>query len=777
MPSFQRLKHPFRRPTHYYTIHEPSPTPRQLEERREKERRRARDKIENDLDDGRVGPRSSDSPDELPVIIDRGPYRGHIYPREQLFFNSIMLASDVEPICAGPLGGELRQEVHRAPIRRPKTQREQKPRSRPVPSEYLTASQNAENLRQWEERNKVHEIEQREYPRPVPSEYLTAKQNAENLRRWKERSRSLAAPRAQVLMRTPSSPRPPSPPRGPITPGTREWDGFMDFPLDNSVYADGSKEATVDVPDSACILPTIFTPDAPPHLTDAPETDIDSVPQADFSSTPTQSDCSQKKAEGNASRRLEIRLSTGSEQPERLTWNSALNSIIRNEAVDPVMRARVRERIERSLTSADQKLFDKNSYPVTMKDAGLVPNFSHPSAGSEFHDRLQSGQADRSLSLEKFRQLEEQQEEQSLPNGVNAGYHNRSNSSSALYCSPPHSDWPLRGGNEESPPQLTNGVPPGYYSSSSGSSDDSNHDPYHRPPSPPDRVPEHVFAFLCSLLTPSELALHYDVIYDSAPPYPPPFPNLVPRSNAMSAIPLDVRLVQKLHTAVYGLQDRIVGVEEDLIPELSTNLENKHLQRRRKACRGRLAHMFSRGSDATIREDELLHSHKPGDYVAQTQLFGRAAQGPLKKKELDAVLLMAKQNVSILIEDLGEAKGLVEAFEERNEVNEEVLPAESCWKLGSQMRYQSLGAVLGDRNVRTSDDWTHMIEAFENDHESIVDILIDWDADVSTLTEDGRTALSIAEALGQLTIVGKFKCAISGLQETMPNALVENCRE
>jgi hypothetical protein len=37
---------------------------------------------------------------------------------------------------------------------------------------------------------------------------------------------------------------------------------------------------------------------------------------------------------------------------------------------------------------------------------------------------------------------------------------------------------------------------------------------------------------------------------------------------------------------------------------------------------------------------------------------------------------MAKQNVSILIEDLGEAKGLVEAFEERNEVNEEVLPAE-----------------------------------------------------------------------------------------------------
>jgi hypothetical protein len=86
--------------------------------------------------------------------------------------------------------------------------------------------------------------------------------------------------------------------------------------------------------------------------------------------------------------------------------------------------------------------------------------------------------------------------------------------------------------------------------------------------------------------------------------------------------------------------------------------------------------MFSRASDATIQDDELLHSHRPEGYVTQTQPFGRAAQGPLKKKELDALLLMAKQNVSILVEDLGEAKGLVEAFRERSEVDEEVPPAE-----------------------------------------------------------------------------------------------------
>lgn len=82
-----------------------------------------------------------------------------------------------------------------------------------------------------------------------------------------------------------------------------------------------------------------------------------------------------------------------------------------------------------------------------------------------------------------------------------------------------------------------------------------------------------------------------------------------------------------------------------------------------------------------------------------------------------------------------------------------------------------------DINVRTWDSWTPMIEAVVNDHESIVDILIEWDADVSTVTEDGETALSIAETLGQLTIVGKFKCAISGSQETMPNVLPEKYRE
>ncbi|KAI4926006.1 uncharacterized protein J4E92_006743 [Alternaria infectoria] len=477
MPSFQRLKHPFRRPTHYYTIHEPSPTPRQLETQREKERQRALDKIENDLDDGRIGPRSSDSPDELPVIIDRGPYRGHIYPREQLFFNSIMLASDVEPIYAGPPGGELRQEVHRTPLRRPKTQAEQKLPPRPVPSEYLTASQNRENLRRWEEKNnKSAAAGQTQHPRPVPSEYLTSAQNTENLRRWEERSgRTPTVRRTQIPERRPSPPGQPSPPRAPITPGTSEWDGFMDFPSGNHQSGDPGVQATVNESNASHSLPTTTTP---------------------------------------------------------------------------------------------------------------------------------------------------------------------------------------------------------------------------------------------------TLALHYDVVQDSAPPHLPPFPALVPPSNAASDIPIVVRLVQRLHAAVYGLQDRVWGLEEDLISQLSTQLEENHLQireldrensslqdeitelkriadfstkvltgcwerewevwrtlldiqRRREMYRSPLACIFSRNPTPSVQDDGLLDFCKPEGYVAPPLPTGKVTQAPLKKKELDALLLMAKQNVTIPIEDLGELKGLAEAYDRRNGAEEE----------------------------------------------------------------------------------------------------------
>ncbi|KAI4609698.1 hypothetical protein J4E80_008343 [Alternaria sp. BMP 0032] len=687
---------------------------------REKERQRALDKIENDLDDGRIGPRSGDSPDELPVIIDRGPYRGHIYPREQLFFNSIMLASDVEPIYAGPPGGELRQEVHRTPIRRPKTQAEQKLPPRPVPSEYLTASQNRENLRRWEEKNnKSAAAGQTQHPRPVPSEYLTSAQNTENLRRWEERNgRTPTVQRAQVSERRPSPPGQPSPPRAPITPGTIEWDGFMDFPSGNHQSGNPGVQVTVNEPNASHSLPTTTTPAARLHPTVLPQTTVNAVLRTDPLSPPAPADSVHTQAQAELSTELPNGLPDQTEQPELLTWLTALNRIIRNDLVDPATRTRIQERVRQNSATVDSRNGD--AHPITMADAGLVPNFSYPIAGSAFYDRIHAEETPPSQSLEDVRGSEEQQ--QPLTNGVSSGHHSDSSSSHTLYRSPTPDNWPLRGGSGESPALLTNGVHPGYYPPSSSSGDSSNA-ALHYPPALPDNVPEHVFNLLCSLLTPSELALHYDVVQDSAPPHLPPFPALVPPSNAASDIPIVVRLVQRLHAAVYGLQDRVWGLEEDLIPQLSTQLEENHLQikeldqengslqdeitelkriadfstkvltgcwerewevwrthldiqKRREAYRSPLACIFSRTPTLSAQDDGLLDFCKPEGYVALPLPTGKVTQGSLKKKELDALLLMAKQNVTILIEDLGELKALAEAYDRRNEAQQEVRPVE-----------------------------------------------------------------------------------------------------
>jgi hypothetical protein len=485
----------------------------------------------------------------------------------------------------------------------------------------------------------------------------------------------------------------------------------MDFPFGNYLYVDPEGEVISDASNAERILPMTSITVVPPKLTTASETTFNPALQTELSPQTGQTNSAQTQAQVYAQARTLGRSSNETEQLDPLTWNSALNSILQNEAVDPAIRARIRERVQRNSTTVAPGLED--AHPVTMVDVGLVPNFSYPVAGSEFLDRLH------------VRESEEHQQEHLLPNGVSPGHQSHSSSNDSFFRSSTPIHLPLRGGNDERRTQLTNGVPPGYYPPSSSFSDDSSNDPRHHPPSPPDRVPEQVFVLLCSLLTPSELALHYDVIQDSAPPHPPPFPDLVPPSNATSTTPVDVRLVQKLHTAVHGLQDRAVGVEEDLIPQLSTHLEQKHLQiseldrenlslhgeirelkrivdfsskvlagcwerewavwrtlvdiqRQREAYRGPLACIFARAATTNTRDNELLDYHRPEGYVAQPlRRSGRAAQGPLKKKELDALLLMAKQNVGILIEDLEEMKGLVIAFQERNRVEEEeMLPVE-----------------------------------------------------------------------------------------------------
>jgi hypothetical protein len=625
----------------------------QLGEQREREMRRALDRIENDLDDGRVRPRGSSSPDSLPVIIDRGPYRGYFYPKDQLYFNSIMLAADIEPIYASPPGGALRQETHRTPIRRPRgDSNDRSPSPRPVPSEWLTASQNAENLRRWEERNGI---------RPAP-----------------------ARAKAPSSMQPP--PRPSLPPRGPITPGTREWDKFMDFPSDNTYHIHRHDihgrfaETPVRRDSSASSQPAVVS---------EPETllayrDVHTLPEA------------------QAGHLLPLTQTSGispieAEPTRAVTWASALDRILRNEVVDLTTRAMIRERSPRSFTTGRPEY--EETPPVAPADVGYVPNFSYPITASAFYNRVGTAQA-HSPRLPR----EEQRYEELLLNGIHSEHYSYANSNDSVYRNPTPPNWPLRGGQDGHRTPTTNGVPPGYYpQSSSDDSSDTSIDPHQRSPSPPNHTPEQVSALLRSLLTPSELAIHCQIVYETTP---------AGASSQAGSAPQHARLIRKLDTAVYGLQDRIAGLKDDLIPQLSTWLQQKgreigeqdvEISRLRKEvtelkravdfstrilnqCRNRewevwrtllgiqqkreerhssLARILFKRRSSSVQDIEVATPNNRGTEASPPR---GADKGLLKKKELDALLLMAKQNVDIIEEDMREMVETVQAYLERNKV-------------------------------------------------------------------------------------------------------------
>ncbi|KAI1549610.1 hypothetical protein PtrSN001A_000731 [Pyrenophora tritici-repentis] len=671
LPFLRRLRHPLRRPIHFYRIDEPSPTPQQLERQREREKQKASDKIENDLDDGRAVPRRPSSPDELPVIIDRGPYKGLMYPKEDLYYNSIMLASDVEPIYAGPPGGHLRQEVHRTPFRRLNATSGVNPPPRPVPSEHLTASQNADNLRRWEERNGKN-IGERHVENP-------------------------AVMRFELPKRSPSVPRASSPPRGPITPGLQEWDVFMDFPSEYSVQVYCDRES--DRPAG----PTSTTP-APPKPVAVPKTCIPTVKGDEKSRLSAKDIPLFVQAPDQPPSHPPFTSLHGSKEPEILTSDIALKRSLKNESVNPEMRAAVREKVERSSTTNVAKCVQNQ--PVSAVDSDLVPNFSHLVAENSFSDRMPDEQV---FAIRSAAHSENQHQHELLPNNVSSGYYNLPTSDDDTTM-----NWPLalRGGQDLRHGQLPNGVPANYYPpSSSSDSSFGQHQPL-----PPDHVPSRVSSLLSTILTSSELDLHAEIVGRSAPAQSSALSALVPPSNATSPNPMHGRLIGKLHSTVYGLQDRVTGLEEDLIPRMTAWLAQKEsqigelntkagnlddeittlkqivdfgtkllngcwerewelwstlidIQKQRESNRSSLSRIFSCRKSTLASDLQLLGDSMPRGYVARMLSSSRSTQRLLRTRELDAVLLMAKQNVAILREDMEDMAGFVKAYQARAEID------------------------------------------------------------------------------------------------------------
>ncbi|USP77033.1 uncharacterized protein yc1106_04307 [Curvularia clavata] len=592
----------------------------------------------------------------------------------------------MEPTSSRPPGGELRQETRRTPICRPREGKDRSPSPRPVPSEWLTASQNAEVLRQWEQRHGVNTMPSHSW---LPS-------------------------------RMQSSPRPLSPPRGPIRPGTEEWDKFMGFPLDNAQYVHRglSSKKSVEIT-AASEVPVSSEPAAVTEMEPAlVSRDVDSLPQVQPESLISPGQASLKAKPPGIS-------PSEAEPTPALTWTSALNSILYNEAVDPEIRAAITERSQHN--SSNKRAGHREALPVELADANLVPNFSYPIASSVFYEHVDAAPAPPMGSFQE-EDHEEDHEEEQLSDGVRVNHYSYAGSNDTLYRDPTPPSWPLRWRDEDHTP-ARNGAPQDYYlRSSSDESSDASSNTRQRSPLTRSLVPEQVSAMLRSTLTPSELSLHFQVVQEKTAVDASPYPGHESAYNARPPAPPHVRLIRKLDTALHGLQDRIAGLEETLIPQLSGWLEQKNrliceqdveisrlideiielkhitdfgnsilsrcrerelevwhtlldIQRKHQEKRGSVVRMFSRARPSVARDTEGGGCGTPGDYAAEAPSSASANKHSLRKKELDALLLVAKQNVNVVDEDVAEMAERLQAYLARSNGTEgSERPIQGSWR-------------------------------------------------------------------------------------------------
>jgi hypothetical protein len=461
----------------------------------------------------------------------------------------------------------------------------------------------------------------------------------------------------------------------PLAPRTKEWDEFMDFDSTNSLNLYGVPEEwpfhTVD--DTPLSRRTVIREN---------DQAIPSSAQEILSPQP--------------------RLRGGSADLSLLTWNLCLNQILRNEHLDQNLKKAMRERIQSSTTTNG----DGSGEPffVSTAEAGVVPNFSYLIPGSAFYTRVAAKQLPQESASSKARHHEENQQQ------FDFGFDRTPVITEDL--SP-----------RQNTPEIhhSDDVPRSRFSSTSSLTLETiDSGPRRAPPSLHDDLPDRVQTLLESLLTPSELYLCSDVISTTASTNP----NFLhsPKLSASSTnddgsvqsqthasstkfqrTDTHSRLILNLHLIVTGLQDRIVHLEDTLIPVLGKALKKKSYTidvlyaearnlgddveelrtavdfgnkilagcwvreyevwrtlaniRRKREAKGK--GLFARLTDRWKRE-------KTGDGVlspagsAGESLASRKALA-LSRRELDAMILMAEQNVQILREDIADMVEKVEA--------------------------------------------------------------------------------------------------------------------
>jgi hypothetical protein len=465
----------------------------------------------------------------------------------------------------------------------------------------------------------------------------------------------------------------------PLSPGTRGWDNFMDFPINNSArtYSVAFEQPNVVLEDNM-LAPV-------PLIAVQEEKTNTEIPLIYHKSSPSSS-----------------RTSLGSSV--MMTWNICLNQILSNEAVDPAIKQAVIERVKNSTTTNGTG--EGYNVHVSAHEAGLVPNFSYPVAGGEFYDRAAAIV--------------------SPPLPMTTEVQRNEDTERAQRTSPEHVQWQdfdfgfeLSNGVLKPSPTPSPTPSPSPSPSPSSPSFNSSTDSLYRPTSPPttDVVTNRINKLLSEVLSPSELNLCHS---DLASTPKPPTPQRKTSSSLLSPLPTQTRLTQSLYSLLHHLQDHVVYFEDSLLPKFGEALETKtftidvlsieiqnlddQIHEMKKAVdfgNKILANCWLRDYEvwrtlAGIREKRSLRRRlwcgKLMGWKWSTDLdegvlspIRRGAQMAvkdlaLKKGEINALMLMAEQNVQILREDMDDMVERIESCKRKFVAYPAVEREEGSWR-------------------------------------------------------------------------------------------------
>jgi hypothetical protein len=455
-----------------------------------------------------------------------------------------------------------------------------------------------------------------------------------------------------------NSPQPQRPPEL-LSPTTRAWDNFMDFPSNNSAEAHPEVSAQrIVVGSSTAVSASLIAIQEEKELPD--------IPVVYHKSNPS---CSQ----------------TSLDSSTMMTWNMCLNDILKNEVVDPAMKRAVIKRVKDSTTTNGTDEWDH--FHISTHEAGLVPNFSYPVAGGEFYERVATVEDPPLLITNGLHKNAERGPEKADRVQWQAFDHGLKQINGVLTPSPALSPTP--------------------------SPENTSSDTLYRRPSPPseEKINLRINNLLTEVLSPSELNLCSSDLSNTL--HPPRSPRINARLPSQSPLPTSTRLTQSLHSLLHHLQDRVIYFEDNLLPQLGTALETKtfiidvmsvEVQnigdqiREMKAAvdfsTKILAHCWVREFEMWrtlegIRRSRGLRRRlwwgrlmgwKWSRRRGNDGMFSPRDNAELKSAELNAMALMAEQNLQILREDVDDMVERIEGLKRKFVAFPVVEREEGSWR-------------------------------------------------------------------------------------------------